>query len=257
MKEPGNNFMHDVTLHLGDCLEVMRDIPDASVDCVLTDPPYGTTACKWDSVIPFEPMWNELKRIAKPKAAICLFGSQPFTSALVMSNIRDFKYQWVWRKSNVTGFLNAKLQPLRCVEDVVVFAQGQTQYFPQMRRVPFRFVSRSGGYSGGKKGYGDHQPISSSNNGEEYPVNVLNTASEADNVHPTQKPVELLRYLIRTYTLEAETVLDFTMGSGSTGVACQLENRKFIGIERDENYFAIAEKRIAEVAKKEPLFMAA
>lgn len=246
--------MGNFELHLGDCLDVMATLPDASVDCVLTDPPYGTTACKWDSVIPFEPMWKELKRIAKPKAAICLFGSQPFTSALVMSNIQDFKYQWVWQKYGTGNFALAKYQPLRETEDIAMFSRSCANYFPQMRRGKMR--GKGGGGICAVNGITPSYSI----NDEYYPTNVLhfsNANFTGRGDHPTQKPVELLRYLIRTYTNEGETVLDFTMGSGSTGVACELENRNFIGIEKDADYFEIAQKRIADVKAKEPLFMEA
>jgi site-specific DNA-methyltransferase (adenine-specific) len=241
-------------LHHGDCLEVMKSLPDNSVDAVITDPPYGTTACKWDSVIPFEPMWKELKRIAKPKAAICLFGSQPFTSALVMSNPQMFRYEWVWDKQLPTGFLDANRRPLRVHETVSVFAQSATAYYPEMRTGRFR----KKGDSGPSECYGTFARVVSFND-QYYPLSILeiSNANQSTKVHPTQKPVDLLRYFVRTYTQENETVLDFTMGSGTTGVACELENRNFIGIEKDAGYFEIAKKRIEDVTTKEPLFMAA
>lgn len=224
----------------GDCLELMKDIPDGSVDLVLTDPPYGTTACKWDSVIPFEPMWEQLNRIIKPNGAICLFGSEPFSSALRMSNIKHFKYDWYWLKSRKTGFLNAKKQPLRMVENISVFYKKQCTYNPQMKEVKERFNKRTGS----ARCYGKHYAIQSSNNGMEYPFNTIVAKSISHPTHPTEKPVGLLEYLIRTYTNEGETVLDFTAGSGSTGVACVNTNRRFIGIELDEGYFNIAKERI-------------
>jgi len=239
--------MSQVTLIRGDCLERMNEIPDGSIDMVLTDPPYGTTACKWDSVIPFEPMWKELRRIAKPNAAIVLFGSQPFTSALVMSNPDMFKYCWIWEKSTKTNFLNAKKQPLRKHEDVIVFSVGLEKYNPQGLKDKKSFTKQgktktnnygaqdrsAGGYFQEKTGY-PHDIIFSP------------SVSTKNIMHPTQKPVELLEYLTKTYTNEGDTVLDFTMGSGTTGVACKNTGRNFIGIEKDEGYFEIARKRIGE-----------
>lgn len=247
--------MSDYTLHLGDCLEVMKTLPDASIDCVLTDPPYGTTACKWDSVIPFEPMWKELKRIAKPRAAICLFGSQPFTSTLICSNPSGFRYEWIWEKTRPSNFFNANKQPMKYHENIAVFFVNQPTYNPQKwegfanhASKPRVTNSNIHGLTGIKNGV----DTSTSH----FPRSIIKVKStdSTRNVHPTQKPVELLRYLIRTYTLANETVLDFTMGSGTTGVACQLENRNFIGIEKDAGYFEIAKKRIEGVKQQEPLF---
>lgn len=231
-----------IQLYNGDCLELMKNIPDGSVDLVLTDPPYGTTACKWDSVIPFEPMWEQLNRIIKPNGAICLFCSEPFSSALRMSNIKNFKYDWYWLKSRKTGFLNAKKQPLRMVENISVFYKTQCTYNPQMKSVKERFNKRTGE----TKCYGKHFAVQSSNNGLEYPFNAIKFKCISHPKHNTQKPVDLLEYLIKTYTNEGETVLDFTMGSGSCGVASVNTNRNFIGIELDKGYFEIAEKRINE-----------
>lgn len=225
----------------GDCLEKMKDIPDQSIDMVLTDPPYGTTACKWDTVIPFEPMWAELKRIIKPRGAILLFGSEPFSSALRMSNIKHFKYDWVWKKNRATGVLNAKKQPLREIETVSVFNAGV--YYPQ-GLVRADIPSRNS-----KKDYDNYGTGTCKEYIQEYtnyPKQLLCYDSVQRTVHPTQKPIQLLEYLIKTYTLEGETVLDFTMGSGSTGVACKNINRNFIGIEKDDTYFEIAKKRIEE-----------
>ena len=233
----------------GDCLELMKQIPSGSVDLVLTDPPYGTTACKWDSIIPFEPMWEQLNRIIKPNSAICLFGSEPFSSALRMSNIKNFKYDWIWDKHNTNGFLNAKKRPLKRHENISVFSIGVPIYIPQMEE---RGKPRQKGSYNKKKGngdmvYGRFENISTVNN-LYYPTDILSfsNASQKGKLHPTQKPIALLEYLIKTYTNEGETVLDFTMGSGSTGVACINTNRDFIGIELDENYFNIAKKRIEE-----------
>lgn len=235
-------------LHHGDCLEVMATLPDKSVDMCLTDPPYGTTACKWDTVIPFEPMWAELKRIVKANGAICLFGSEPFSSALRMSNIKRFKYDWYWRKNHATGHLNAKKRPMKITEIVSVF--GSKIYFPQGLVSVDWITSNSDSdcrrgrdnktstVSGGLK---KHYRQTETN----YPRDGIDFDScNGNKDHPTQKPVPLLEYLIKTYTLEGETVLDFTMGSGSTGVACKNLNRNFIGIEKDDKYFEIAKKRI-------------
>ena len=242
--------MNNIELWQGNCLELMKNIPDGSVDLVLTDPPYGTTACKWDSVIPFEPMWEQLNRIIKPNGAICLFGNEPFTSCLICSNIKGFKYRWDWNKKIPSGMGYAKYRPMQQTEDICVFSKNgeKTKYNPQVtkREKPIK----SGGNSIQARVYNNFKCME---DGKEYkktsayknPVTLI----ELDKVrkgalHPTQKPVPLLEYLIRTYTNEGETVLDFTMGSGSTGVACVNTNRNFIGIELDENYFKIAKERI-------------
>ena len=224
----------------GDCLELMKDIPDNSIDMVLTDPPYGTTACKWDTVIDFELMWAQLKRITKDNGAICLFGSEPFSSALRMSNIKMFKYDWTTIKTKPTGHLNAKKQPLRTIESISVFYKKQCGYYPQGLRDCNNMVSRTN-----RGNYGECSKTTRQKK-TGYPKQHINIKS-VDGVHPTQKPVALLEYLIKTYTLENETVLDFTMGSGSTGVACKNLNRKFIGIEKDDKYFQIAKERIDSV----------
>ena len=242
--------MSTYKLYQGDCLEVMKDIEDGSVDLILTDPPYGTTACKWDSVIPFEPMWEQLNRIIKSNGAIVLFGSEPFSSALRMSNIKNYKYDWVWDKIGTTGFLNAKKRPLRRYELVSVFCNKTPIYYPIMeeRGKPRNKRNYNKNNDGkGKMVYGKFENITTFNN-LYYPTDLLqfSNAVNKGKVHPTQKPVALLEYLIKTYTLEGETVLDFTMGSGSTGVACLNINRNFIGIELDTIYFSIAERRIRE-----------
>ena len=236
-----------IQLYNGDCLELMKNIPDGSVDLVLTDPPYGTTACKWDSVIPFEPMWEQLNRIIKPNGAICLFGSEPFSSALRMSNIKNFKYDWYWDKVRGIGHLNAKKQPMRSVETISVFYDKQCLYNPQMRK---RECTRTSKNKNTQKVFGNCKDnFVGDTLKEKYPVSLI-TFSKSDmtknNFHSSQKPITLLEYLIKTYTNEGETVLDFTMGSGSTGVACINTNRNFIGIELDKGYFDIAEKRINE-----------
>ena len=238
--------MTNIDLRQGDCLELMKDIPDGSVDLVLTDPPYGTTACKWDSVIPFEPMWAELKRIIKPNGAIVLFGGEPFSSALRMSNIKQYKYDWVWEKNKASGHLNAKKQPLRKYEYISVFYGEQCTYNPQgtTKTIPKSIkVSKSNR----SNTFGAEKDFITSGI-TNYPTTklVFHNLWGNNAIHPTQKPVALLEYLIKTYTNEGETVLDFTMGSGSTGVACVNTNRNFIGIELDEEYFEIAKKRIEE-----------
>ena len=229
----------------GECLEIMKSIPDKSIDMCLTDPPYGTTACKWDIIIPFEPMWNELKRITKDNGAICLFGSEPFSSHLRMSNLKMFKYDWVWLKSNGGGFLNANRQPLKRHELISVYAAKQSFYSPQ------KTVGRK--YTCTRASAGEttqDQTVAgwiTKNDGTRFPLSYQKFSSET-GLHPTQKPVALLEYLIKTYTLEGDMVLDFTMGSGSTGVACKNLNRKFIGIEKDDKYFEIAKNRIDAAA---------
>ena len=230
----------------GDCLEKMADIADGSVDMILCDLPYGTTACKWDTVIPFEPLWAQYRRVAKRNAAIVLTAAMPFTAALVSSNMRDFKYEWVWDKRQPTGFLNAKKQPLRVCESALVFYGAQCTYNPQMGEG--KAIKRT---AGGKSPEVYREGIV--NTGEDsgtarYPTTLLSIsagrAPSAPSYHPTQKPVALMEYLIRTYTREGETVLDNCMGSGTAGVACANTGRNFIGIERDEKYFQIATDRI-------------
>lgn len=225
----------------GCCLEKMKEIESGSVDMVLTDPPYGTTACKWDSVIPLEPMWEQLKRIIKFNGAIVMTASQPFTSALIMSNSKMFKYCWYWKKNRATGVFNAKKQPLRNVEEICVF--NVKKYTPQ-GLIEVNQPSRNG-----KKEttvYGKGKTNSYIQKHTNYPNQFLAFDSVQRVVHPTQKPVPLMEYLIKTYTNEGDRVLDFTMGSGSTGVACKNLNRDFIGIEKDPTYFEIAKKRIEE-----------
>ena len=237
-------------LRKGDCLEIMKTIPSKSIDAIITDPPYGTTACKWDSVINFDLMWEQLNRIIKPNGAIVLFGSEPFSSALRMSNIKNYKYDWVWRKNLKTGFLNAKKMPLLNNENISVFYKKLPTYNPIMQN---RTTLRAGNkkHSTSTDNYGDYSKSFSDNQTDlVYPSRVIENIkcvhnSSKDKVaHPTQKPVELMEYLIKTYTNENKTVLDFTMGSGSTGVAAKNLNRNFIGIEQDDKYFNIASERI-------------
>ena len=228
-----------INLMLGDCLDRMKEIQSGSVDMVLADPPYGTTACKWDSIIPLEPMWEQLKRIIKPDGAIVMTAAQPFSSILGASFVINLRYSWVWEKSAATGHLNAKRMPMKNHEDVLVFYKRQPTYNPQGIQA-FGKVTRRGGNGGcyGKSGVENLQQFTN------YPRTIQKFASEGKTVHPTQKPVALMEYLIKTYTNEGETVLDFTMGSGSTGVAAVNTGRKFIGIELDLNYFNIALERI-------------
>ncbi len=235
-----------IQLRKGDCLELMRDIPDKSIDAIICDLPYGTTACKWDTIIPFEPLWEQYERIIKDNGAIVLFGSQPFTSALVMSNIKMFKYALIWDKKKSSSALHAKIQPLRVHEDILIFGKKKTIYNPQMRkgkqRVDKKAIIKNGEAFGGKEIERNYE----NKEGLYYPKSILeiSNANQKGKVHPTQKPVVLLEYLIKTYTNEGETVLDNCMGSGTTGIACLNTNRRFIGIEKDDKYFEIASNRI-------------
>jgi DNA modification methylase len=234
-------------LMLGDCLERMKEIESASVDLILTDPPYGTTSCKWDSVIDLTLMWEQLKRIIKPNGAIVMTAANPFTSVLVTSNLKMFRYSLVWDKVNKnTGFANANKMPMRRHEDVVVFYNKLPTYNKQMRvGEPYKSkVSGAGEYMGANGLTNGRNVV---NDGTRNPCSII--AIKGDNkkecgMHPTQKPIELMEYFVKTYTNEGETVLDFTMGSGTTGVACINTSRKFIGIEMDKKYFAIASERI-------------
>ena len=231
----------------GDCLEEMRKIEDGSIDMILCDLPYGTTNCKWDIVLPFDKLWEQYNRIIKPNGAIVLFGTEPFSSLLRCSNIKFFKYDWIWAKSRATGHLNSKKQPLRDCEVISVFYKKQCTYNPQGLKEGVYKNHRDG--KKGSKIYGQQRAYGDSNVGG-YPRTVLKVSNgNHNNYHPTQKPIELLEYLIKTYTNEGETVLDNTMGVGSCGVATVNTNRKFIGIELDENYFEIAEKRIKEAKR--------
>lgn len=235
----------DLWLMKGDCLDRMKEIPDGSVDMVLADPPYGTVMCKWDSVIDMPLMWEQLRRVIKPSGAIVMTAANPFTSVLVCSNIKDFKYDWCWRKPKGTGHLNAKKMPMRDKEDIVVFYSSPCTYNPQMSEGTAYKARPGKSKVNGEDCYGNYKDEREDNAGKRYPKQVLDFAIvERDKQHPTQKPVPLMEYLIKTYTNESETVLDFTMGSGTTGVACANLSRKFIGIEMDPTYFDIATKRI-------------
>lgn len=232
-----------------DCLEGMKQIPDKSVDMILCDLPYGTTACKWDEIIPFDALWGQYKRIIKDNGAIVLTASQPFTSALVMSNPKMFKYTWVWEKSRAANGIIARHQPLKYHEDVLVFGKGRVTYKPQgVIRVDEE--ASQGGVSSDIKGNQkrDRKYIKKYTN---YPSTIQPFKSEGKTVHPTQKPVALFEYLIKTYSVEGETVLDNCMGSGTTAVACMNTNRKYIGFELDETYFNLAKERIEMHTKEE------
>ena len=241
-----------IDLRHGDCLELMKDIPDKSIDMILCDLPYGTTQNKWDSVIPLEPLWEQYKRIIKDNGVIVLTSQGIFTAKLILSNEKWFKYKWVWEKSKATNFLNAKKQPLRKHEDMCVFYNKQPKYNPQMTEgEPYDKGIRKNQLTGS---YGEFNPVHVKSEGKRYPTDVVyfkTAESEGKVYHSTQKPVALLEYLIKTYTNEGELVLDNCMGSGSTGVACLNTNRKFIGIELDENYFNIAKERIENHNKEE------
>lgn len=248
-------------LYNGDCLEIMDKLIEegVKVDCIITDPPYGTTACKWDSVIPLDEMWKRINKLIKPNGAICLFGSEPFSSNLRMSNIKNYKYDWYWNKNKPSGALVAKKQPMKAVETISVFYKKQCIYNPQMIKrteEELKRLSKKSVYTIGTEV--DDRKWGKSGNRDDnklkYPKNILNhktvfNRSKEKVPHPTQKPVDLLEYLVKTYTNEGDLVLDFTMGSGSTGVACMNTNRKFVGIELDKNYFNIAKNRIEKLDK--------
>ena len=229
-------------LYNEDCLNILPKIPDKSVDLILTDPPYGTTQCKWDLSIPFEPMWNQLKRIIKDKGCIALFGSEPFSSNLRLSNLNWFKYDWIWQKGQGTDFQLCKYKPLKNFELISIFGKKIT-YKPQgLIEINKIKKPKKGSFKLGlEKNTKKH--IQKFKN---YPTQIINFKNER-GMHPTQKPIALLEYLIKTYTYKNDTVLDFTMGSGSTGVACKNINRKFIGIEKDTKYFDIAKNRIESI----------
>jgi DNA modification methylase len=251
-----------IELYHGDCLEVMDKLIEQGikVDMILTDPPYGTTACKWDSVIPFEPMWDRINKLIKPNGAIALFGSEPFSSALRISNIKNYKYDWIWNKNKPSNFQVMNYQCGRIHELICVFSSGKAcytsnnnsmRYYPQKtkRDKPTR---NGGGLKSCKMLHGNNMQQQYNTYIDKHPTSILEftPVQPRKRLHPTQKPVELLEYLIKTYTQENETVLDFTMGSGSTGVACINTGRNFIGIELDPTYFDIAQKRIAEAQRR-------
>ena len=239
----------------GDCLIEMQKLKNQSVDLILTDLPYGTTACKWDNIIPYEPMWKELKRIRKEKTPIALFGNEPFSSHLRISNINEYKYDWKYKKLIASNFASAKYQPMKHIEDVMIFGKGVLNYYPIKQERAESGKSRiEAGYKYNSKKGGDFiGNINRTVTDQDYDKNLkfpediqtFNNRAKGDRgYHPTQKPIKLLEYLIKTYTKENETVLDFTMGSGSTGVACKNTNRDFVGIELEKEYFDIAKERI-------------
>lgn len=230
----------------GDCLQVMATLEAESIDAIITDLPYGTTACKWDAVIPFESLWEQVRRVLKPNGVFVTTASQPFTSALVMSNTKDFRYCWVWEKSVGTGFLDAKKKPLRCHEDVVVFYRERPTYNPQKWQGEKNHGCKTSVRKTKSVHAGDYGRPEPDLSGMKYPRSVVKFSkhSASENLHPTQKPVELMRYLIRTYTNPGDTVLDPCCGSGTTGVAAQLEGRNCVLIEREEKYLEITRQRL-------------
>ena len=246
--------MKDLTLYNGDCLRYLKEIPDKSVDFVLCDPPYGTTSCKWDFSLPMRIVWAELIRVTKPKSAIALFGSEPFSSRLRLSFIKGYKYDWIWNKKKASNFMVGNSRPMSVVEKISIFTgyKVKENYYPQKIKNPNGINERH------RRKYGEQTKNSQDTvqgnripkAGKNYepdkllPIDILNFSKPTKPVHPTQKPVPLLEYLIKTYTLEGQTVLDFTMGSGSTGVAALNTKRKFIGIELEKEYFEIARERI-------------
>ena len=252
-------------LLLGDCIERMKELPENSVDTIITDPPYGTTACKWDSVIPFDLMWGQLNRLIKSNGAIILFGSEPFSSYLRISNIKNYKYDWVWEKTQATGFFNVKKRPLVAHENICVFYKEQCLFIPHKTKghSPINNYTKRAEIQNKTTVYGKcTKDISGGGETERYPRSVQIFSSDKQKnklngtIHPTQKPVALMEYLIKTYTNEKDAVLDFTMGSGTTGIACVNTNREFIGIEKEPEYMEIAKKRLecAVQKRKERLF---
>jgi len=254
--------MKMIKLYNGNCLEIMKTIPTESIDAIITDPPYGTTACKWDSVIDFDLMWKQLNRIIKSNGAIVLFGSQPFTSSLIMSNPKYFKYEWIWEKASGSNFATVKYQPFKEHENIIVFGKGRLNYYPIKQERKGNGLKRlNGEYKSNTISGETNNKIKTNRKGKKYDklrnpssVQYFNNRDKFRGLHPTQKPVALMEYLIKTYTNENETVLDFTMGSGTTGIACKNLNRYFIGIEQDNKYFEIADKRIKEHQQQLKLF---
>lgn len=241
-------MMNDLTLLQGDCFELMKGILDGSIDMILCDLPYGTTACKWDSVIPFEPLWEQYNRIIKDNGAIVLFGSEPFSTELRHSNLKMYKYDWVWNKKLAGNGILAKRQPLKIHENIMVF--NTSIYMPQMTKGKLR--KKMTGNIKESEITGGNSVVKEYCNDEYYPKSIIEVSAanmRKGRLHPTQKPVDLLEYLVKTYTNEGDVVLDNCMGSGSTGVACVNTGRKFIGMELDKGYFDIACNRIAEAQK--------
>lgn len=242
--------MDNIKLYRGDCLEKMRNIDSNSIDMILCDPPYGTTRNKWDSVIPLDKMWDEYKRIIKDNGAIVLFSSEPFTSELILSNLKMFRYDLIWAKTQGSDFLNANRKPLKAHENILVFYKHLPTYNKQYwYSTPYKCANKKRTHSSNYGTYSTKVGSEGSEDGKRYPLSVLKFNSEK-GLHPTQKPVALLEWLIKTYTNENDIVLDNCMGSGSTGVACINTNRKFIGIELDDKYFDIAVNRIQDTQNK-------
>lgn len=251
-------MLNDINLYKGDCIEIMKQLINDGVlvDCIITDLPYGTTPCPWDIIIPFEDMWECINKIIKPNGAIVLFGQEPFSSLLRVSNIKNYKYDWIWKKERLTNVFQVKRRPGKVVENISVFYKKQPTYNPQKTKYngPLRSnkIGDNAGFSITQTGGGGPKPIEYHDDGTRYPLQIIEFNRDSmyeEKYHPTQKPIELLEYLIKTYTNEGEIVLDFTMGSGSTGVACKNLNRKFIGIELNEEYYNISNKRIYEICK--------
>ena len=232
-----------VDLHLGDCLDILPTLPDDSIDMVMVDLPYGTTACKWDSIIPLDFLWEQYNRICKKNAAMLFTSAQPFTTTLASSNINNFRYEWIWEKPQGTNPMNAKVMPLKSHENILVFYRSKPTYNPQMwYSTPYSGFSSDTSKIG--EVYGNQQSKHRDNpEGSRYPKTVLKFKQEK-GLHPTQKPVGLMEYLIKTYTNEGDTILDNTMGSGTTGVACVNCNRSFVGIEMDKKYYQISKERV-------------
>lgn len=249
----------DATLYQGDCLDALNDVRADSIDSVICDLPYGTTACAWDAVVPLEPLWAEYWRVTAPDAPVVLFSAQPFTTVLISSSIHQFKYEWVYEKTNPKGFLNAKRRPLTAHENVCVFSAGQPPYFPQKWTMPehSRTKRKSATSKTAGECYGGKEIVRWMDDGDRFPDSVIafsNRVGRDENFHPTQKPLDLMKFLVNSYTLPGEMILDNTMGSGTTGVASVQLGRKFTGIERDAGYFAIACKRIEQAYAQGQLF---
>jgi len=252
-------------LYKGDCLEIMPTLEAGSVDAIITDLPYGTTQCHWDSVIPLDEMWAQVKRILKPKGVFVTTGSQPFTTVLIASNLDWFRYEWIWEKPRITGYLSANRRPMKAHENILVFGRGV--YNPQMLKGEKHKSGAKPKWEGQAKVYGKHERILTSSD-MWYPRSIIKFSSDPETTvtrkdrpnkterHPTQKPLALYEYLIRTYTNPGDLVLDFCMGSGTTGISAYAEGRKFIGIEKEQKYYSIAEKRISQAARQPALFHA-
>jgi site-specific DNA-methyltransferase (adenine-specific) len=239
-----------IDLRKGDCLELMKDIPDKSIDAIIADLPYGMTKNNWDSVLPVDKLWEEYNRIIKDNGAIILFGNQPFSSTLIMSNLKMFRYSLVWEKNKFSDFLNAKRKPMKIHEDILIFYKKQPTYNIQYwYGEPYKRWNTQEAVDK-QTNYGNHKlNVSESKDGKRLPTTVLKFNRVERPSHPTEKPIDLMEWLIKTYTNENDTVLDNTMGSGTTGVACINTNRNFIGMELDDKYFEIAEKRINDTIK--------